>query len=256
MKNITYLLVFSLILFPAVVSAQDEFKYEPVANKAEYYVDKLKPGKDFEDLLKWGEQLVKWTSDHSIYDNWQPVIFMPYFNSNSQSHDSVFLGLWPNASEQYIGLDYWVKNGTALLAKAPTIPVRAIDTWQWPISSPEGEPNVGAVRFADCKMKEGTTARQLFDAYKDFAIAARSTGDNLGRKMIFPASGAVEGDYDYVYSLYAQNVAALGAASDNYWANINGSEEDKALGALIDSCLLYTSPSPRDRQKSRMPSSA
>ena len=226
MKNITYLLVFSLISFPAIVFAQDEFKYEPVANKAEYYVDKLKPGKDFEDLLKWGEQLVKWTSDHSIYDNWQSVIFMPYFNSNSQSHDSVFLGLWPNASEQYIGLDYWVKNGTSLLAKAPTIPVRAIDTWQWPISSPEGEPNVGAVRFADCKMKEGTTARQLFDAYKDFAIAARSTGDNLGRKMIFPASGAVEGDYDYVYSLYAQNVAALGAASDNYWANINGSEED------------------------------
>ena len=25
---------------------------------------------------------------------------------------------------------------------------------------------------------------------------------------------------------------------------------------LIDACLLYTSPSPRDRQKSRMPSSA
>ena len=26
--------------------------------------------------------------------------------------------------------------------------------------------------------------------------------------------------------------------------------------ALEDTCLLYTSPSPRDRQKSRMPSSA
>ena len=26
--------------------------------------------------------------------------------------------------------------------------------------------------------------------------------------------------------------------------------------ATLDSCLLYTSPSPRDRQKSRMPSSA
>ena len=25
---------------------------------------------------------------------------------------------------------------------------------------------------------------------------------------------------------------------------------------IIDDCLLYTSPSPRDRQKSRMPSSA
>ena len=28
------------------------------------------------------------------------------------------------------------------------------------------------------------------------------------------------------------------------------------LSLRIDSCLLYTSPSPRDRQKSRMPSSA
>ena len=28
------------------------------------------------------------------------------------------------------------------------------------------------------------------------------------------------------------------------------------FSSLIDICLLYTSPSPRDRQKSRMPSSA
>ena len=30
----------------------------------------------------------------------------------------------------------------------------------------------------------------------------------------------------------------------------------EALFKLVNSCLLYTSPSPRDRQKSRMPSSA
>ena len=30
----------------------------------------------------------------------------------------------------------------------------------------------------------------------------------------------------------------------------------KDLGMQLGSCLLYTSPSPRDRQKSRMPSSA
>ena len=29
-----------------------------------------------------------------------------------------------------------------------------------------------------------------------------------------------------------------------------------AVSKLFDGCLLYTSPSPRDRQKSRMPSSA
>ena len=30
----------------------------------------------------------------------------------------------------------------------------------------------------------------------------------------------------------------------------------RALNELRNDCLLYTSPSPRDRQKSRMPSSA
>ena len=32
--------------------------------------------------------------------------------------------------------------------------------------------------------------------------------------------------------------------------------KNKNLRCIIISCLLYTSPSPRDRQKSRMPSSA
>ena len=31
---------------------------------------------------------------------------------------------------------------------------------------------------------------------------------------------------------------------------------EKKVKPQIDACLLYTSPSPRDRQKSRMPSSA
>ena len=33
-------------------------------------------------------------------------------------------------------------------------------------------------------------------------------------------------------------------------------DNDNPITIYISSCLLYTSPSPRDRQKSRMPSSA
>ena len=42
-------------------------------------------------------------------------------------------------------------------------------------------------------------------------------------------------------------------------ANYTAPKVHKAEAALVcenDNCLLYTSPSPRDRQKSRMPSSA
>ena len=34
------------------------------------------------------------------------------------------------------------------------------------------------------------------------------------------------------------------------------SDDDTPVGAMTYSCLLYTSPSPRDRTRSRMPSSA
>ena len=38
---------------------------------------------------------------------------------------------------------------------------------------------------------------------------------------------------------------------------VNSDNSDRRLdNYLISTCLLYTSPSPRDRQKSRMPSSA
>ena len=42
---------------------------------------------------------------------------------------------------------------------------------------------------------------------------------------------------------------------DDLLEGLDGVLED-GLDRLHDTCLLYTSPSPRDRQKSRMPSSA
>ena len=51
--------------------------------------------------------------------------------------------------------------------------------------------------------------------------------------------------------------AAAGHPLDDGRAAITWNDLDKtAAGLGSDACLLYTSPSPRDRQKSRMPSSA
>ena len=50
-----------------------------------------------------------------------------------------------------------------------------------------------------------------------------------------------------------------GVKVDLYWdRNSNGVRDfdDPLFGSLITSCLLYTSPSPRDQRGSRMPSSA
>ena len=53
----------------------------------------------------------------------------------------------------------------------------------------------------------------------------------------------------------------LGVGLEMYWLEVVSPEDEElVLGdlslVLLDRCLLYTSPSPRDRTRARMPSSA
>ena len=233
-------LIFTLSLIFSLNSFAQENMYEPVANKAEYYAVKYLPGKNYMDFRNWVmENQENVLNKTDVYDNFDIALFQPQFGTDLTQFDAVFLGLWPNATEMFAGMEYWAKNGGEQNAKVPVKTVQAVDTWQWAVSAPEGDPDIGVVRFSDCKMKDGVNANQVFDALKDFAIAAKETGDNLGRKMIFPGSGGTEGDYDYVYSLYARSISELGVGTDNYWENILGSDEDIALGELLDNCSNY-----------------
>ena len=47
----------------------------------------------------------------------------------------------------------------------------------------------------------------------------------------------------------------IGAAQESLWVAMNGSGNTPMV-CFANACLLYTSPSPRDRTRSRMPSSA
>ena len=83
--------------------------------------------------------------------------------------------------------------------------------------------------------------------YHDYDVVVVGAGGSGLRATV----GAVENGYktaciSKVFPTRSHTVAAQGGIS-------------AALGNMGDddwSCLLYTSPSPRDRQKSRMPSSA
>ena len=55
-----------------------------------------------------------------------------------------------------------------------------------------------------------------------------------------------------ITSVLAQKFGGEAKAYDQ----IDAAPEEKARGITINTCLLYTSPSPRDRTRSRMPSSA
>ena len=52
------------------------------------------------------------------------------------------------------------------------------------------------------------------------------------------------------------NTQIIKQLEDRGWVEVIGHRESVGRPGLYATCLLYTSPSPRDRQKSRMPSSA
>ena len=62
--------------------------------------------------------------------------------------------------------------------------------------------------------------------------------------------------YDFADKDIREHLEPIVEGNKEAFDRINQALENFALRQSSPACLLYTSPSPRDRQKSRMPSSA
>ena len=80
------------------------------------------------------------------------------------------------------------------------------------------------------------------------SVTAAMWSDNTPTLQVFQTSSAqvTSAVKEYYTSVYQTASTGVTAAI----------QFDIAYNDIVGSCLLYTSPSPRDRQKSRMPSSA
>ena len=82
------------------------------------------------------------------------------------------------------------------------------------------------------------------------SVLVTGASRNIGREIAL--TFARDGAFVLVHA--GQDEAAAKDTAD--LVEQAGGKAAVAIGDLADPCLLYTSPSPRDRQKSRMPSSA
>ena len=92
------------------------------------------------------------------------------------------------------------------------------------------------------------------DAYPDYSYSGYDSAGNLTGVTVTNANaGSYAYTYDDLNRLATATLSGAGAADFSYTYSYN------RLGNLMGrtgTCLLYTSPSPRDRTRSRMPSSA
>ena len=115
-----------LLLIPFLFSigtfAQDvEYKYEPVVNKAEYYIGSYKNGKDLDDMVMWYKKFADWAEDQGDVDNMTVAILSPYFNSDMAALMLCGSIIGLHLVEQFKGLENWVTDGGDKLVKINSI---------------------------------------------------------------------------------------------------------------------------------------
>ena len=224
---LSFVLVFSIGLF----GQESEYKYEPEGNAAEYYIGKFNRGKDLDDLVDWYGKFAEWAEDKKVYDNVTVGVLTPYFHSDLSSMDVMWVNNIESQSAQYAALNAWMtQGGSKLLKSLPVTNSRQVNTYQWVISTPPQpeENDMMLAVYTDCKFDEGFNGRQVYDMYMDFAKFAKSEGDTVGRKMIFPTSG-YDGDADFIRLLYTSSIDAMGVNRELYWNKLQDSEASKNL---------------------------
>ena len=93
----------------------------------------------------------------------------------------------------------------------------------------------------------GSTTDDVIFAGAGTVSVSKGTGDTI--TITGAAASAASATATGVLKLFSNTVQSTGA---NEVTSTNG----RTYGLQVDSCLLYTSPSPRDLSTSRMPSSA
>ena len=102
---------------------------------------------------------------------------------------------------------------------------------------------------------------QIYTLSKDQLIGLEKFGDKSAENLLNAIKNSKNPSLSrFIYSLGIRNVGEhTSKVLVNYFKNDLDKLKEADFDTLIaidEICLLYTSPSPRDRQKSRMPSSA
>ena len=130
---------------------------------------------------------------------------------------------------------------------------------QHSVESPDGNIRISFRLNSDLEPQYSITYRsQNFLKWSNLGLNFKGSGElNSGFKITSVENNSI----DETFRIYS----GKSAYSRNYCNEIKISLEEKSspnrkldiyLRAYNDGCLLYTSPSPRDRTRSRMPSSA
>ena len=128
-----------------------------------------------------------------------------------------------------------------------------------PIHIPPAGQAAGQVDNPDASFGEGLSAAfRLENTVVSTVGDVRTRADRKEARNRIPDDGIIADGPDPNYDVFDDIEGTHYAAFDRSFIGVENIAEARVVKVKIDreDCLLYTSPSPRDRTRSRMPSSA
>ena len=225
---------------------------------------------DFEDKKKEYPGLGEILATGRYFGSFSTLFLQPSFQQNSvitQFNSSADAATF--ASSESLDFDYETAPRFRVGFESEFGPGVELDYWQFDQGS-----NISS--FTSNGLDSGQLSSGLFGPSSLTTLTAVNAGDTLSaihsidietfsvtffKEIKFPIS-RLNGIFGFQYaSVFQELDAELTDAGGNLTGAIRSTSDLRAYGPKLKfeyyrPCLLYTSPSPRDRQKSRMPSSA
>ena len=121
--------------------------------------------------------------------------------------------------------------------------------------SSDGKPNARVILIKDVS-QEGFTFYTNYESQKGKELFHNSEGHLTWYSRVQGASIRVQGKVEKIKSNLSDEYFSSRDRNAQISASISKQSYDVDSREVLDNCLLYTSPSPRDVEESRMPSSA
>ena len=120
---------------------------------------------------------------------------------------------------------------------------------------PEGTNFIGKAKLMETPM--GKIAKSLLDEGVQLGVSSRGLGSikKEGSCSVVADDFILSTAADIVADPSAPDAFVEGIYEGREWVTVDGKVKERTIEE-IKACLLYTSPSPRDKHRSRMPSSA
>ena len=231
MKNAVFAVTGVLAVAVSTATPALADNHQANVDPVDMYTCTFREGKGFDDLDKLDARWKKWAAKNDPGQSaWRLV---PILRAGDQPFDVGYLASWTNGAAMGAGMDAWGAAGELLDDYVATIDCGHALAASVEVNAPNGPPENGVVWFSSCKVNEGRTQQDAFEAHSAVSGAIREMGGKAQSWLFYPSLGFGDVEFDYWSVVSFNSMSELGEGWELYY-NGGGWQKAAAMNDAAD----------------------